>query len=1691
MASPPRLLPDIGAYQIPILTVTDPGNGPGSANDVTLPYAVANAQNGYLIAFASSLSGDTITLSSTLTLNANVSIYGLGAANLAVSGNNAVAVFNVGSGANVTIQGVTIEHGVGGNGGGIVNSGTLTLTNDTITANTASGTGGGIYSSGSLTLTGGTISGNVASGSGSGIVTTANNNLALTGTSTTTISDNIASKNGGSIVLTGAGPFNLTGNVNIGSGTFDNQSTGNVTVSGAISGSGSLDMAGLGTLTLTGVNTYSGSTTVGIPGASTGPAGTLQISGSGDLGSGNYAGNIVLNGTLLSACSVNQFLCGPLTLAGPSTIGATAVGTTLTVTGNVALSSTTLTVVGAGSTVINGNITGQAGPVASGLIDGNFTTPSQNGGYNYDPTGSAWTFIGAPSFKRTASAWGYPNTPSGAQTASLQDGSTSNLDYASISQTFNWPAGIDTISFYVCRRPGYGNLPVNVQVNGTTIYTVSTIPSSWTLYTTTFFVATAGSETLTFTTPPMSGGDYDTGLSGVSVIALQSGILKNGTGTLTLSNDNTASLGSTTIDAGTLIATVNGAMGPANAGGIIVNSGGALAFSGGINYSTAEPMTITGSGPAGNGAIDNLSGSNSFAGAISLVAGPTVTATTGTTLTLGGTISGTGGLIVGGGSNSGTLVLSGTSTYSGTTTLDSGTLEVDGFIADSSTVTVSSGATLDGTGAVGSAVVDGSVDPGNATHPTGTLTASAANFSAGGNYTAMIAGASASNLLSLTGGLTLGGSSTLTVNLAGLTTPAAVTITSDDGSRVGQFSSFNVLNNTNGYQVAVSYTTHTVVVTAAPSLSVTTNATSIPNYTSPITITGTAFSPTTGNDTVTFDNGVSGSVIAATTTSLTVALTTPPGTHGNLDAIVTVAGVGPSSNTEVASLTSSTVNTNTTNLPNNASTITIGGTFGFGTTAANDSVSFNLGAVGTVSSAGNFSLTVTFTTDPTATGSLFAVVTDGGEGVSSSTQVATVTAPSITTNTSSLAHNASTITIAGSGFSTTTSNDTVIFNDGAVGSVTAATATSLTVAFSTEPTALGSLTAVVTVTGVGVSNSTQVATVVPVVTTNTAGLLQYDTTMTIAGYGFDTITANDSVIFTNGGVTGSVTAASSTSLTVSLTGLSGVADSTALDASVTVDTVSSGSAQQVATVQTSFGVNSATLTPGGVVLLFNAPIAPNTPVLYSSPGDTTYGAADITLVGSTGNAVRGSLVIDPTNPDEATFVETSGLLQPDTYTLTVTSAVKAVGGYTLSGNYTAALTVATTTTPVVSSPSFSRGPGQSVALSNSVGIPISISNATNVTQASFTLTYDPTLLTITNVTAATGLTVQSDNTTIVDAHHWILTVTMSGSASFTTIANQLATITASVPDAAPYQDKSVLNLGNVVVNSAPASGVSGVEAVAYLGDVLGTGVPNATDASLVDQVGSGAGTGFSTFKDLDPSIIAGVDGGSFVNATDASLINEAASGASIAQIPAIPPLPVGTSLITGGPDPYLYLSAVQGAPGQTVTETLYLDVTDPNGIQLTALDEAIGFDAGVLRISNIRSAAGLAGLGSYGTASTVDNTSGVLLAGQAFMGTGLPPVVPYGTDVAVLQFDVTLNSDVAPGAVTGLTLLQNGTINGQVKYTAISDNEGALTWTPGMAPSNSGNAAIDGSVTVVPVTIPVVAEPVVTRIRPRSSLPRG
>jgi len=124
-----------------------------------------------------SVSG-TITLASTLpTITAAggaLTMDGTGQT-LTISGNNAVQVMWVGTGASLTLNNLTIANGiaVGQGGGGILNNGTATITNSTFSGNSATGSFGGAINNGgggTLTITNSTFSGNSATGGfGAGI----------------------------------------------------------------------------------------------------------------------------------------------------------------------------------------------------------------------------------------------------------------------------------------------------------------------------------------------------------------------------------------------------------------------------------------------------------------------------------------------------------------------------------------------------------------------------------------------------------------------------------------------------------------------------------------------------------------------------------------------------------------------------------------------------------------------------------------------------------------------------------------------------------------------------------------------------------------------------------------------------------------------------------------------------------------------------------------------------------------------------------------------------------------------------------------------------------------------------------------------------------------------------------------------------------------------------------------------------------------------------------------------------------------------------------------------------------------------------------------------------------------------------------------------------------------------------------
>ncbi len=157
------------------------------------------------IDFDELLSGETITLTNgELQITDDLTINGLGADELTVSGNNASRVFNVDGGTSdeieVLIDGLTIADGFAegdfftGRGGGILNQENLTVTNSTLSGNT----GSGIYSQdGDLTVTDSSISGNTAEFGGGGISVYHSSEVRVINS---TISGNMADGDGGGLL---------------------------------------------------------------------------------------------------------------------------------------------------------------------------------------------------------------------------------------------------------------------------------------------------------------------------------------------------------------------------------------------------------------------------------------------------------------------------------------------------------------------------------------------------------------------------------------------------------------------------------------------------------------------------------------------------------------------------------------------------------------------------------------------------------------------------------------------------------------------------------------------------------------------------------------------------------------------------------------------------------------------------------------------------------------------------------------------------------------------------------------------------------------------------------------------------------------------------------------------------------------------------------------------------------------------------------------------------------------------------------------------------------------------------------------------------------------------------------------------------------------------------------------------------
>ncbi|MGH9590388.1 MAG: beta strand repeat-containing protein [Terracidiphilus sp.] len=287
---------DAGAVQTNYIQVQSSGGSggscPGSTCRLTAALAAANTAGYGDIDFASSVTSITVAGTLELSGTAGINIIGPGANKLTVNGGGSssdFSVFTVDANMPAVLYGLTIAKGntATGSGGGINNSGDLTLAGGAVDSNASGGDGGGIFISdtGTMTIVDSTISNNTAV-SGGGIYNTGT--LQLT---ESTVSTNTAS-NGGS-AANGAGIDNFGTLAAINSTIANNQATGTGNPANA---GGGINVAS-GTASL--ANTIVSGNTVGSGGANSNIAGTYTGStNAGNVVGGNAdATTSLLNGT--------------------------------------------------------------------------------------------------------------------------------------------------------------------------------------------------------------------------------------------------------------------------------------------------------------------------------------------------------------------------------------------------------------------------------------------------------------------------------------------------------------------------------------------------------------------------------------------------------------------------------------------------------------------------------------------------------------------------------------------------------------------------------------------------------------------------------------------------------------------------------------------------------------------------------------------------------------------------------------------------------------------------------------------------------------------------------------------------------------------------------------------------------------------------------------------------------------------------------------------------------------------------------------------------------------------------------------------------------------------------------------------------------------------------------------------------
>jgi autotransporter-associated beta strand protein len=298
---------------------------------------------------------------------------------------------------------------------------------------------------------------------------------------------------------------------------------------------------------------------------------------------------------------------------------------------------------------------------------------------------------------------------------------------------------------------------------------------------------------------------------------------KTGPGTLVLPSANDYA-GQTLVTQGIVQISDSNALGAG--GGVTVSTGATLqlvAGSGGPLTVNGQTLQLAGTGVGGLGALENVSGNNTWTGLIVLNGATTFNVAGANDALITNSITeaaGGSGLTKTG---PGTLVLAigNTDTYTGVTTVQAGTLVVDAVVSGAAVV---NGGTLIGSGQVLGAITvnsGGTLSPGDQGSGPGTLTVGTAatpanvTLSSGSAYNVQFFGPNTASSLQVNGNLNLGGA-TLDTSFfsASLLVGDTFTIIQTTGTLTGTFAGIgnNGTISKNGMTFQVMYTGNSVML---------------------------------------------------------------------------------------------------------------------------------------------------------------------------------------------------------------------------------------------------------------------------------------------------------------------------------------------------------------------------------------------------------------------------------------------------------------------------------------------------------------------------------------------------------------------------------------------------------------------------------------------------------------------------------------------------------------------------------------------------------------------------------------------------------------------------------------------------------------------------------------------------------------